>query len=267
MRAGSGVSDGGVRRAGVEVVHEKVALGSFSHLARDRSGFQGEFVRRVLAEPGLKGRVLDVGCGPGPQPVVEEVLRSAGRVDGVDPVEQAQPQPLLANRWRGTLEELPLGAGTYDLAFSYNVVEHVREARPFFEKVRRVLKPGGVFWALTPHGRHPFCTAVKLLEWSNLKQKVGSADYQRNAYRSYYRLNRDKDVLRAIEGLGFSSARFVYMPCMQWDRAFPRPMRFLPWAYDWVAGTRFGRSMLILAYRLEVAREVGGESGNASRVG
>jgi hypothetical protein len=41
---------------------------------------------------------------------------------------------------------------------------------------------------------------------------------------------------------------------MQWDRAFPRILRWAPWTYDWLAGTRFKRRMLILAYRLEVGK-------------
>ena len=241
-----------VNARSIELFREKVWLGPFRQLIRDRSGYQGEFVRRLLAEPGLSGRVLDIGCGPQPQPVLEEVLGRAGQVDGLDPAEPITPHPRLTHHWRGALEEVPIEAGAYDLAFSYNVVEHVPRARPFFEKIREVLKPGGVFWALTPHGRHPFCAAVRLLEWTKFKDKLGHAEYSANAYASYYRLNREKEVLRAIDGLGFSSARFVYMPCMQWDRAFPRIMRWVPWAYDWLAGTRFARAMLILAYRLEV---------------
>ena len=241
-------------RKRIKVSHEQVWLGSFRHLTGDRSGYQGEFAGRILAEPGLHGRVLDVGCGPAPQLMLEEVFRRAGHLDGVDPAPPVAPFPFLRQRWVGTLESAPLPHGAYDLAYSYNVVEHVPHARAFFQKLRQVLKPGGVYWSLTPHGHHPFCSAVKLLEALNLKQVISRHDEHVNKYPSYYRLNRDRDILRAIRGLGFSSARFVYMPCMQWDRVFPRFARWLPWTYDFIAGTRFMRAMLILAYRLEVAR-------------
>jgi len=239
---------------GPKVSHEQVWLGSFRHLTADRSGYQETFARRLLAEPGLRGRVLDVGCGPAPQAILEEVFRRAGHLDGVDPVPPVVHLPSMRHRWVGTLESAPIPHGAYDLAYSCNVVEHVPDARPFFQKLRQVLRPGGVFWSLTPHGHHPFCSGVKLLESLKLKQVIARHDEHVNRFPSYYRLNRDRDVLRAIRGLGFSSARFVYMPCMQWDRAFPRFARWLPWTYDFLAGTRFKRAMLILAYRLEVAR-------------
>jgi SAM-dependent methyltransferase len=239
--------------ARTNVTHEQVSLGSFRHLTVDRSGFQVEFARRLLAEPGLSGRVLDVGCGAQPQPALEEVIRRAGHLDGVDPAPPVGPIGPIHERWIGTLESAHIPHHAYDLAYSYNVVEHVAHAQPFFGKLRQVLKPGGVYWSLTPHGYHPFCSAVRLLELLKLKPLIARHDHGVNPYPSYYRLNRDRDVLRAIRGLGFSSARFVYMPCMQWDRAFPRLARWLPWTYDFVAGTRFKRAMLILAYRLEVA--------------
>ena len=240
----------------IDVRHERIDLGNFAHLFRDRSGYQGAFWERVLAEPSIDGgRVLGVGCGPGPIATEEQIRARAAVYDGVDPSSAVHRYPGLANRWQGTLESAPITPSAYDFAWAYNVVEHVERARPFFEKLRACLKPGGVFWALTPHGHHPFCTAVKLLQVLTVKQRLAEHNEGVNKIPSYYRLNTSRDVLRAIDGLGFASARFLYMPCMQWDRAFPRFARFAPRTYDYLIGTRFNRYALILAYRLEVAKD------------
>ncbi|HEY7119889.1 MAG TPA: methyltransferase domain-containing protein [Tepidisphaeraceae bacterium] len=235
------------------VTHEKIDLGDYSHLRIDRSGYQQAFWERLLAEPGAAGRVLNVGCGPRPQPGEVELQRRAAQFDGVDPSPVVLDYPGLAQRWQGTLECAPVPENAYDLAWAYNVVEHVERARPFFEKVKVLLKRGGVFWALTPHGHHPFCNAVKLLQVLRLKQRIAERDEGINKIPSYYRLNTSSQIQRAIGDLGFASARFYYLPCMQWNRAFPRALRFAPRTYDYLLGARIKRFMLLLAYRLEAA--------------
>lgn len=234
------------------VTKQKIDLGSFSHLYRDRSGFQREFVKRVLAEPGIKGRVLDIGCGPAVCPPIAEIATAAGQLDGVDPTPAVKDHPALVERWCGTLDTVDVPSEAYDLAYAYNVVEHVAAARPFFQTVKRVLKPGGVFWALTPHGRHPFCSAVKLTQAVKFKQKLAEKNEGINSYPSYYRLNKPNSVIKAIDGLGFTKADFFVMPCMQWDHYFPKFLRWMPNIFDWMLGTRAAFSMLIFMYRLQV---------------
>jgi len=58
--------------------------------------------------------------------------------------------PALENRWQGEFETAPIPEQTYDLAIAFNVVEHIKNSRSFIDRVAAILKPGGVFWALTP---------------------------------------------------------------------------------------------------------------------
>jgi SAM-dependent methyltransferase len=233
------------------VTKQKINLGSFSELYRDRSGFHREFVKRVIAEPGIRGRVLDIGCGAGVNQALTEIAAAAGQLDGADPNPEVRNHPALTKRWCGTVDSVDLPDQAYDLAYSYNVVEHVSAGRPFFESVKRVLKPGGVFWALTPHGRHPFCSAVKFMQLLKIKQQLAKTNIGINSIPSYYRLNKTSSVLKAIDGIGFKRADFFFMPCTQWDLSFPKFLRWAPNAFDWLIGTRAGFSMLILMYRLE----------------
>ena len=49
----------------------------------------------------------------------------------------------------------------------------------------------------------------------------------------------------------FRVAEFHYLPCVQWDTYFPRPLRFFPHAYDRLIGTRFRRAAQLLLFKLE----------------
>jgi 2-polyprenyl-3-methyl-5-hydroxy-6-metoxy-1,4-benzoquinol methylase len=202
--------------------------------------------------------VLDVGAGAMAHEFTVELAKKAQQLDGVDPSEGIHQHPMLSQRWHATLESADVPTEAYDLAYSYNVVEHVPAARPFFEKLAAVLKPGGVYWAVTPHAKHPFCKIVRSIEVGGLSIKrwlsARAETNQINAYSSYYRLNKSSQVLAAIEGLGFASAHFVYMPCLHWDSYFPRPLRWVPNLYDYVLGTRYRPFMLMFAFRLEKAR-------------
>jgi len=56
--------------------------------------------------------------------------------------------------------KIPAGNGSFDVAFSWSVFEHVADPVPLLKEVRRILKPGGVFflqvWPLffSEHGGH-----------------------------------------------------------------------------------------------------------------
>src|SRR5438552_3325909 len=174
----------GARRMDLSVV--KQDLGPYRQLDRQRDGFQRAFDQFLAAEPGLRGDVLDIGAGAGPSPFPTNLPR---RIDGVDPSDAVLKHPSLTRRWYGAFETADIPPASYDLALAYNVAEHIEHARPFFQKVRSVLKPGGVFWALTPHGRHPFCKIARAVELLGGKRAIARRAVNVNAYSSYYRLN------------------------------------------------------------------------------
>ena len=71
-------------------------------------------------------------------------------MDGVDPYPVVAPAAHLVHRWTCSLEDIPVGADTYDLAYSYNVVEHVENVESFLAKVIEIIKPGAVYWSMSP---------------------------------------------------------------------------------------------------------------------
>lgn len=235
----------------MHVTETTACLGSFQDHDRDRTMFMTEFCRRLKLEPGLRGEVLDIGCGGDLAGTMQALNDEMKVYDGVDPSPTVLNHPRLRRRWQGLFEAVDIPSNTYDLAVSSFVVEHIPEADSFFQTLRRVLKPGGVFWALTPQGHHPFCRCVRLVEWLKLKKTIAERQEGVNSYPAYYRLNRRNDIVRSASKAGFTSLDMVFIPSIHWDTYFPRPLRFLPHLHDRVTGLRRKKSMLCLAYRLQ----------------
>ena len=117
--------------------------------------FIREYVLPTLSE--RKAHILDLGCGRG---WLTNVLSAFGEVIGVDPVsagvERARELfPKLEFRCLESTELLQsLGAGSFDLVVSSEVIEHVdRPQQPaFLGNIFSLLAPGGFAILTTPRG-------------------------------------------------------------------------------------------------------------------
>jgi SAM-dependent methyltransferase len=230
----------------------------WTELDKDRHSFQRGFVQLLLEAPEFKGRVLDIGCGSELPAALKPITGRYGSLDGVDPSSAVAQHPLLEQRWNAPFESCAVPANAYELAYAYNVLEHIADPAPFFRKVHSVLKPGGVFFGLTPNGSHPFALLSRSIELIGLKsyarQKIGPAENGAmavNDYPAYYRCNTPAAVSRAIRGLNFKRVTCYYFPCLQWDTYFPKSLRWVPRLYDFCIGTRMRPFMQILIVLLE----------------
>jgi SAM-dependent methyltransferase len=231
---------------------------AWAELDEDRRSFQREFARLLMESPQLAGRVLDIGCGGDLPAALKPIAGRYALLDGVDPSPDVARHRLLAQRWNAPFESSEIPADCYDLAYAYNVLEHIADPKPFFRKVHSILKPGGVFLALTPNSSHPFAALSRSIELIGLKpyarRKIGRDENGAmavNDYSAYYRCNSPLAVARAIRGLNFKRAAFYYVPCLQWDTYFPKCLRWVPRSYDYCVGTRLRWFMQILIVRLE----------------
>jgi arsenite methyltransferase len=112
-------------------------------------------VREALgASPG--DRILDVGCGPGFY--AEELLAEVGDTGAVVGVDSS-PQMLAVAARRaeqrsnvafreGDATSLPVESGSFDAAFSVQVIEYVADAGRALAELHRAVRPGGrvVVW-------------------------------------------------------------------------------------------------------------------------
>lgn len=107
----------------------------------------GEFLDEHL--PALRGAlVLDAGCGSGPY-VADTLARARelvafdiahGRLGLIDPQ---------AHRLCGDVQSLPFPDATFDAAMAMHMLYHVPDIELGATELRRVVRPGGVLYALT----------------------------------------------------------------------------------------------------------------------
>jgi 2-polyprenyl-3-methyl-5-hydroxy-6-metoxy-1,4-benzoquinol methylase len=100
-------------------------------------------------------RIIDVGCGSGfhdremaQRPGVAEVFGIDYSERSVETAEREFPHPNVTRRAADVFE---LPEGDFDLAVSFQVIEHVSDARAFLEACRRQVRSGGWVAAITPN--------------------------------------------------------------------------------------------------------------------
>lgn len=101
---------------------------------------------------GATPRLLDIGCGQGY--VLEHALRRGWDVWGLEPSRtwaQQTATRLGVKVWAQRVEEADLPASACDIVFSDSVIEHLAEPMAMMELTRRVLKPGGIAYFVTPN--------------------------------------------------------------------------------------------------------------------
>jgi SAM-dependent methyltransferase len=108
--------------------------------------------RRIASEiPVSRGRLLDIGCGPGALDRMIAAARPQLEVVGLDESEEmsrrAAKGPRLANLGfrTGAVEKLVFRE-EFDFALSVLSFHHWEEPEAGLEAVHRALKPGGQFW-------------------------------------------------------------------------------------------------------------------------
>jgi ubiquinone/menaquinone biosynthesis C-methylase UbiE len=138
-----------VIRANIEV-HTRMASTYQSNEPHFRPENQAN-VRRVLSALAARaggGRLLDVGCGTG---FVIDLARDLfRRIDGVDVtpamLERVDRSGGHIHVREARAEALPFPDGAFDMASSYAFMHHVTDHVAILREVRRVLRPGGLFY-------------------------------------------------------------------------------------------------------------------------
>jgi SAM-dependent methyltransferase len=102
-----------------------------------------EVMTRML-KPGALDRVLDIGCGNGRFGFFKR--SSCGELVGIDAGAHFAPEPLQSvDLARGDVRLLPFADGSFDKAYSLDVLEHLTEdgVVSMLSEARRVLRPDG----------------------------------------------------------------------------------------------------------------------------
>ncbi len=121
-----------------------------------RHGENQGILQKIRAlKPSRDIRILDVGCGTG---CLLRALEDAGyeHIAGVELSAYAADIARKCTRaevWTGDILQLPLAEGSVDVINATEVIEHLRDPFAFFERVRKLLRPDGVFIYSTGNAR------------------------------------------------------------------------------------------------------------------
>jgi SAM-dependent methyltransferase len=173
-------------------------------------------VMTKMLKPGPSDRVLDIGCGNGR--FVFFKRPSCAELVGIDAGAHFAPEPLRSvDLARGDVRLLPFADGSFDKAYSLDVLEHLSEEGvvSMLSEARRVLRPGGKLFVYS-HVMMSSKLAVfqrgvnRLVRYLDSKGLVDNAPERerksdhRNALSSYEKL----DALLARTGFEIESLRY-----------------------------------------------------------
>ena len=195
-----------------------------------------------------RSTVLDIGAGAG-ELNAYDLKGRVRRIVGVDLDPRVVENPLLDEGVVGEAGTLPFPDATFDVAFSIYVLEHIQDPASFAAEVQRVLKPGGVFLALTPNRWHyvpviAALTPTSFHRWINERRGRAAED----TFPTFYRMNTRGSQRRIFESAGFETATLTMLETQPNYLKFSTPTFLAGVAYERVVNA----SALFSAFRVNI---------------
>ncbi|MCW2982835.1 MAG: hypothetical protein JWR63_405 [Conexibacter sp.] len=205
----------------------------------------GELIDRHA--PARATQALDVGCQKG---ALTDAWKGRTTMEwwGVDPgLKQDMESPEGAHLAHGFSNELQFEDQRFDVAILANVYEHIlpEQRVASFSEIHRVLKPGGVLVGQIPNPYFPIESHSRLpfMGWLPVRAqkaywKLSPAPWEHDFYVvTMKHLLRDaaRGGLEQVDVRNFNYPPEVVPQQVRWAaRALERPMRRMPWAWQFV---------------------------------
>lgn len=177
-------------------------------------------IKKIAKKHRLKN-ILDVGCGTGR--LVKFLQKNGFQAVGVDNSKKAVKKARALNNLKtisfGSADKLHFKDQSFDLITSISVIEHLtpNQAKEFIIETRRILKPGGFLFLVTPN----YATPLRIISgknWFAYKDPTHINFYSPASLTSLLRKN------------GFDNFRCYFkiswQESLEWE--FPGMLGFLP---------------------------------------
>lgn len=168
-----------------------------------------------------KSTILDFGCGKGLdlQELQNEGYQAYGcdiKVDSLNP----ESEMLLTNGFIRVIDskdyKLPFADNTFDLIYSYQVLEHVKNHQMVISEIARILKPNGITYHHFPaklriiesHIKVPFASAISANWWLYFWAICGIRNKYQTNLSAKETVKWNKDYLK--ENTNYLSNRSVF---------------------------------------------------------
>ncbi len=160
---------------------------------------QAGIILEQISKYKKRGRLLDVGCGPGF--FLDEAKRLGWEVTGVDLSGWAKDyckEHFGIDVLQGVLTELGLPNRSFDVIVLNDVIEHLADPKATLKEIRQILKNDGVIYVSTPDID------------SALSQLLGARWWGINKYHLFY--FSKKTLEQFFREVGFKAVRYSAYP-------------------------------------------------------
>ena len=183
--------------------------------------------------------VLDIGAGKDRNQIDASIQPRVLRVVGIDLSEDILFNQSVHERHQISLEDFSQGTHEkFDILFCTMVLEHVTHPDAFFSACRHLLKPGGMFFAVTPNMWHYFGLATKITstlkmnEWL-LDRLIGKQAKEAYHFPTFYRVNSLSAIRNMLIRTGFNDVEFrCFDNWIEYRYVLPRQLHWFPKLYS-----------------------------------
>ena len=206
------------------------------------------FRKKILEVLRPDSIVLDLGAGSGY--VKEMDFKShAKEVTGIDVDPDINKNPFLHSYIEGSVYDLSVfGEKRFDLIICNSVIEHIDDPQKFVSEIRRMLKPGGIFFGKTPNRNHYMplvarMTPLSFHKWFNRKR----GRPEEHTFATYYKLNSTSAIKKYFSGPAWKNLK---IETFEGPPSYLR-MNFLFYAAGWLY-ERIVNNLSLMAFRMVI---------------
>ncbi|OIO35448.1 MAG: hypothetical protein AUJ74_06205 [Candidatus Omnitrophica bacterium CG1_02_44_16] len=165
-------------------------------------------IRRALKELSYQYRdkklFLDVGCGVGTRTIIfDEFNRQICGVDRMDWRDKGIAGKIAFKELDFMRSDLPFESNLFDIAFSFDVIEHLCQPQKMLDEIHRVIKVGGIFIIGTPNRYRMLGLILQLLGLRKFPYYPNDATVNSDPYAAHVREFTATELKKLLNQHGF----------------------------------------------------------------